>query len=142
VSIRRNVTAWFGRLHLRFKTPVCSILCMGLTAFGLTIFGNQTPHANRRHRFHRSAQLGDVEHKTRALLGPVSQHLSGVAAKLVAERIAEQERSGQKQRRASSQDKTLGLYDSFANRVTNESSKTGSANTALNAFLVEFYGPG
>jgi amino acid transporter len=32
--------AWFSRLHPRFKTPVGSILCVGLTAFGLTILGN------------------------------------------------------------------------------------------------------
>jgi amino acid transporter len=32
--------AWFSRLHPRFRTPVGSIVCVGLTTFGLTILGN------------------------------------------------------------------------------------------------------
>ena len=36
----------------------------------------------------------------------------------------------------------LGLYDSLSNCVANQSSKTRNANTAVDAFLVEFYGPG
>jgi amino acid transporter len=32
--------AWLSRLHPRFKTPVGSIVCIGLTAFGLTVLGN------------------------------------------------------------------------------------------------------
>lgn len=31
---------WLSRLHPRFKTPVGSIVCIGLTTFGLTILGN------------------------------------------------------------------------------------------------------
>jgi glutamate:GABA antiporter len=31
---------WLSRLHPRYKTPVGSIVCIGLTAFGLTILGN------------------------------------------------------------------------------------------------------
>jgi amino acid transporter len=32
--------AWLSRLHPRFKTPVGSIVCIGLTTFGLTVLGN------------------------------------------------------------------------------------------------------
>jgi amino acid transporter len=32
--------AWLSRLHPRFKTPVGSIVCIGLTTFALTILGN------------------------------------------------------------------------------------------------------
>jgi amino acid transporter len=32
--------AWFSRLHPRYKTPVGSVVLIGLTAFGLTILGN------------------------------------------------------------------------------------------------------
>jgi glutamate:GABA antiporter len=31
---------WLSRLHPRFKTPVGSIVCIGLTAFGLTVLGS------------------------------------------------------------------------------------------------------
>lgn len=36
----RLLPGWFSRLHPRFKTPVGSIVCIGLATFGLTIAGN------------------------------------------------------------------------------------------------------
>jgi amino acid transporter len=32
--------AWLSRLHPRYKTPVGSIICIGLTTFGLTVLGH------------------------------------------------------------------------------------------------------
>jgi amino acid transporter len=48
---------WFSRLHPRFKTPVGSILCIGATAFGLTVLGNVGTGAQESFQLLNSAGL-------------------------------------------------------------------------------------
>ena len=62
--------AWLSRLHPRFKTPVGSILFIGLTTFGLVILGNLGVGAQealpvglqRRHHLLGTYIPGDVRH--------------------------------------------------------------------------------